>query len=56
MLHFSPHLSRQTLADVAEALVQQGQLGTTDVPASIDRCAARLKQHFGISLEDRHAG
>jgi len=50
MLHFSPDLTRQTLADLAAALVQQGKLAAAEVPSSIDRCAARLRSHFGIQL------
>jgi glycerol-3-phosphate dehydrogenase len=50
MLHFSPHLSRGMLADLATELVQHGKLAPADVQASIDRCLARLKSHFGINL------
>jgi glycerol-3-phosphate dehydrogenase len=50
MLHFSPELSRQALADLANALVQHGKLAFADVPATIDRCTTRLKTHFGIQL------
>jgi glycerol-3-phosphate dehydrogenase len=48
MLHFSPDLSRQTLADLAQALVESGNLAEHEVPAAVDRCAARLQSHFGI--------
>jgi glycerol-3-phosphate dehydrogenase len=50
MLHFSPHLSRQTLADLAQILVQTGRLTATDVPSAIARCEHRLQSHFGIQL------
>jgi glycerol-3-phosphate dehydrogenase len=50
MLHFQPHLSEETLATLAGALVQTGQLAVADVPAAIARCAHRLRDHFGIRL------
>jgi len=50
MLHFSPALERQTVADLAVQLERHGKLAAADVPAAIDRCAARLTSHFGISL------
>lgn len=50
MLHFSPHLSRQMLAELANALVQNGKLSLADTTAAIERCAARLRSHFGIHL------
>jgi glycerol-3-phosphate dehydrogenase len=50
MLHFSPAVSRQRLADLADILIQQGCLAEQDKTASIDRCAARLESHFGIRL------
>jgi hypothetical protein len=50
MLHFSPGLARQTLADLATQLVRHGKLSAAYVPAAIDSCAARLSSHFGISL------
>jgi glycerol-3-phosphate dehydrogenase len=49
MLHFSPHLSHPVLAAIAAELVQQGKLATADVRASIDRCVARLRSHFGVT-------
>jgi glycerol-3-phosphate dehydrogenase len=50
LLHFEPRLSRQKLADLAAALVQTGKLAASDTSAAIDRCAARLRSHFGIDL------
>ena len=50
MLHFSPHLSRQTLADLAQVLVQTGRLRPDEVTAAIARCEHRLQSHFGIQL------
>jgi glycerol-3-phosphate dehydrogenase len=54
MLHFSPHLSHQTLADLAQMLVQAGRLTTTDIPTAIARCEQRLRSHFGIQLATDH--
>jgi glycerol-3-phosphate dehydrogenase len=50
MLHFSPHLSRDMLAEIAAALVQSGRLWPADVAGSIERCTLRLRDHFGINL------
>ena len=50
MLHFSPHLSRQMLTDLADGLVQQGRLAANDVATAIGRCERRLHEHFGIKL------
>jgi len=50
MFHFSPHLSRSTLANLAYALVEHGKLEPDGVEKSIDRCAARLTSHFGLQL------
>jgi glycerol-3-phosphate dehydrogenase len=50
MLHFSPELSRQTLADLANVLVQQQKLAVADVPGSINRCEQRLREHFGVRM------
>jgi glycerol-3-phosphate dehydrogenase len=53
MLHFSPRLSRRTLADLAGVLVQQGRLDLAEAQPAIDRCAERLRTHFGIDLSQR---
>jgi len=53
MLHFSPHLSRRTVADIAAALVQSGKLRADAVALAVERCVARLRQHFGIELDTR---
>jgi glycerol-3-phosphate dehydrogenase len=50
MLHFSPNLERQALADLASQLEHHGKLAAAEVPTAIDRCAVRLTSHFGISL------
>jgi hypothetical protein len=50
ILHFSPHLTRSTLENLALALVQQSKLLPTAAPAAINRCAARLHSHFGVRL------
>jgi glycerol-3-phosphate dehydrogenase len=52
MLHFSPDLSRATLAAIAAELVQLGKLRVTDTAAAVERCATRLADHFGIKLRD----
>src|SRR5204863_4945902 len=53
MLHFSPQLTRKTLADLVGLLIQQGRLDLADAQPAIERCAARLKSHFGIDLSRR---
>ncbi|MDX1944478.1 MAG: FAD-dependent oxidoreductase [Pirellulaceae bacterium] len=53
LLHFSPDLSRRMLADLAGLLIQQGKLDLADAQPAIERCAARLKAHFGIDLSRR---
>jgi glycerol-3-phosphate dehydrogenase len=53
MLHFQPGLSRQSLEQVADVLMERGRLAEAEKPATIDRCAARLKDHFGIDLDRR---
>ncbi|MEX2174312.1 MAG: glycerol-3-phosphate dehydrogenase/oxidase [Pirellulaceae bacterium] len=50
MFHFSPHLSRALLADLADILIQQKRLAPAAKNAAIERCAARLQSHFGIPL------
>lgn len=50
MLHFQPHLSRQTLATLADAMVKEGRLTVDSVPESIARCTSRLKSHFGVDV------
>jgi glycerol-3-phosphate dehydrogenase len=52
MLHFQPNVTRQSLADIADELIKHGKLAAAGAPAAIDRCAARLKSHFGITLSD----
>jgi glycerol-3-phosphate dehydrogenase len=51
ILHFTPHLSQTTLTQLAQALVLHGKLNATDVDQSINRCAARLKSHFGVQIK-----
>jgi glycerol-3-phosphate dehydrogenase len=53
LLHFSPDLVRAMLAELAAVLVQQGQLPPGQAEAAIDRCQARLKEHFGLDLSSR---
>lgn len=53
MLHFSPHLSRANLADIASSLVQLGKLPAADADNAIDRCVNRFGQHFGRMVEPR---
>jgi glycerol-3-phosphate dehydrogenase len=50
MLHLGPRLTKQTLATMADAMVQEGKLGAGEAPAAMDRCASRLKAHFGLEL------
>jgi glycerol-3-phosphate dehydrogenase len=50
MLHFSPDLSWQMLADLAGALVESGKLLPDGVAPAIERCTTRLRNHFGINL------
>jgi hypothetical protein len=50
MLHFAPDLSRDTLADLAAALVKSGKLKADESSTAIACCAARLRSHFGIHL------
>jgi glycerol-3-phosphate dehydrogenase len=50
MLHFSPHLSRDMLVAIAAELVEQGKLAAAESPLAINRCATRLREHFGIQL------
>jgi len=50
VLHFSPQLSKATLAQLAQTLVQHGKLNVTEVENAIHRCTARLQTHFGIEL------
>src|SRR5262245_19250738 len=52
VLHFSPHLSRETLTALANELVCHGLLAPTNVSAAIDRCATRLEQHFGVEFAE----
>jgi glycerol-3-phosphate dehydrogenase len=52
MLHYSPLLSKRMLAELAAAMLQSGKLGAAEVQPSIDRCAQRLKSHFGIRLPE----
>jgi glycerol-3-phosphate dehydrogenase len=51
ILHFTPHVSQTTLTQLAQALVLHGKLNATDVDQSINRCAARLKSHFGVQIK-----
>ena len=50
VLHFSQHLSRQPLIELAEALVTTGKLAANDVNSAVARCEQRLSSHFGITL------
>jgi glycerol-3-phosphate dehydrogenase len=50
MWHFSTGLTRARLGELADILIQQGRLATHDKDQAIERCAARLKSHFGITL------
>jgi glycerol-3-phosphate dehydrogenase len=50
ILHLAPHITRPTLAQLAEALVKEGRLAAADVPAAIDACTSRLASHFGIQV------
>jgi glycerol-3-phosphate dehydrogenase len=55
MLHFSPHLSRRMLAELAAGLVQQSKLASGDVTAAVERCQRRLAEHFGVRVENVEA-
>src|SRR5262245_19644522 len=50
ILHFTPQISKSTLIHLAQALVQHGKLNAIDVDQAINRCASRLKSHFGVEL------
>lgn len=50
MLHFQPQVARQSLATLADAMVKEGKLNSQIVASSIDRCATRLKRHFGVTI------
>jgi glycerol-3-phosphate dehydrogenase len=52
ILHFAPQLSREMLAALAGTLVEAGKLLPGEVEAAVDRCAARLRHHFGILVAD----
>jgi glycerol-3-phosphate dehydrogenase len=51
MLVFDPALSMRTLADVAAALVAAGALPAAHVDTAVAAYAARLRDHFGRTLE-----
>jgi glycerol-3-phosphate dehydrogenase len=48
MLHFSPTLTRQSLVDIAEVMVETGRLKANEVASAVQRCETRLKEHFGL--------
>ena len=45
----SPALA-PVLGDLAAVLIQSGHLDLSEAEPAINRCAARLRSHFGISL------
>jgi glycerol-3-phosphate dehydrogenase len=51
ILHFSPHLTRATLENLAQALVHHGKLSPGELESSINRCSTRLQSHFGLHLK-----
>lgn len=52
MLHFSPRLTRQSIADIAGELVKHGKVDRDKASAAIQSCSARLKSHFGVNVSD----
>lgn len=55
ILHFASGLSRQTVSSVAAGLVAQGKLRQDKFGEAVDRCAARLREHFGVELREGQA-
>lgn len=52
MLHFAPRLTRATLADLADVLVEEGIVDREARDAEIQRTVARLREHFGRTVTD----
>jgi glycerol-3-phosphate dehydrogenase len=50
MLVFAPRLSRATLHDLAESLVETGRLARDELPAAVDRTVERLQRHYGRTI------
>jgi len=50
MLLFAPRLSRATLAESADLLVEEGLLQATERDEAIERACRRLRDHFGRTV------
>jgi glycerol-3-phosphate dehydrogenase len=50
ILHFTPQIALSTLTQLAQALAQHGKLNAAEIDHVIDRCASRLKSHFGVRI------
>ncbi|MCE9604965.1 MAG: FAD-dependent oxidoreductase [Planctomycetia bacterium] len=51
MLHFARHLSRTTLDELAELMIEERKLRPDDRDEAIERTCRRLRTHFGRSVE-----
>lgn len=51
MLHFMPRLTRATLEDLASLLVEEKRLEETQRSAAVEQTIARLRDHFGRTLD-----
>ncbi len=56
MLIFAPNLSRSTLHDLAECLVETGRLSQDALSAAIEATAERLRLHYGRNLASAERG
>lgn len=51
MLSFEPRLSRRAIEQAAEALVEEGLLSRDALSATVEQCAAGLRERYGKSIE-----
>jgi hypothetical protein len=50
MLLYRPQLSRRTLEELADLLIESGRLSAADKPAAIDRAFERLSTIYARNL------
>jgi glycerol-3-phosphate dehydrogenase len=50
VLHFSPHLSRNLIQNLADELVRAKKIAPDEVPGAVNACLVRLQKHFGVVI------
>ena len=55
MLLYEPGLSREKLAELAGLLQEEGKLRGDEMEQAVEKCAGRLREHFGMMLSQERS-